>query len=174
MDVKSIYDKHGELIFRLAVTHLFDKGMENAKTEDVEETIQRLKENPEAGNDLLGKDTRIKILECVKDLINVPLWDVLRFIKTNVAIDGTEVTDGKIVQLRHNVTGDVITTLLCDPTVDQFDVDDVSDKIDDELAEHLAAHDDAADFDYIESAIKAFRKAGHKARVLPPHDIIYV
>ena len=170
--MKDIVKKYGEITVRLAITHLFSVGYDNLTDLKIDSAIE------EAGRaskgDLMTPELKTQILECCRELKKESLWNIMRFIKTDLDIDDATVTVGKIVQIRHNCTGDVICTLLAPSDVDQFDANDVSGRIDHDLEQHLRKYDDAEKFDYVEAAIKAFASAGKRVCVLPPHYIMYV
>lgn len=116
--ISEINREYGENIFRMAITHLIQVGANNLKDADVEATCETIMQETPA-NYIMTPEFRCNILRCSVELAQEPIWDVLKYIKTDIGIDGVTVHPGVIVDFKQNATGNHIMT--CVVPADTYD-----------------------------------------------------
>lgn len=85
--IKAIEDKYGLMIFRCGLTHLFSCGAQTlSDTEEV--TACKVKiENETPPNSIMTAGFQCGIIDCAVELADVGVWDLFRYIRTDVVIN---------------------------------------------------------------------------------------
>jgi hypothetical protein len=92
-NVEKIQKKYGELLFRMGITYLFNKGTEHLPSIDLNK-VRSILEKQEAETkakghiSLMTVDFQMDFIECAKELSEIELWKLLGYVKENVSIDG--------------------------------------------------------------------------------------
>ena len=97
--IMKIYNKYGEVIFRMALYHMIDKGKDNFTDENIAATKEQIRkddaEAQEAGKvPILGIAFQDEILDCVLELAQQSITDILLFVKENVYLKGNDSNAG--------------------------------------------------------------------------------
>ena len=102
--LRELYQKYGDYVFRLALCVLFYNGMKNIKESELEkECMTIIKSTPE--NSLVTGEMQANIYHCAYDLSEMTVWDILKFVRTDIEIDGAIVHPGMIVEFRQSANG---------------------------------------------------------------------
>lgn len=88
MQIRGISDKYGEVMFRCGLTHLVDVGGRNLQNDElVKEAIEEIRKST-PDNSVMTADFQADIVNCAHDLAQLDIWDVLRYVKTDLPIGG--------------------------------------------------------------------------------------
>lgn len=83
-EIDNIRNRHGDVIFRCAITHLVDVGQRNLLNDEViAETIKQIRETTPPDS-IMTADFQEEIVRCANSLAKSDIWDVLRYIKTDL------------------------------------------------------------------------------------------
>lgn len=88
--IKAIEDKYGLVMFRCGLTHLVSCG---AQTLQDTGEIEKCKEEIQIAtskNSIMTADFQCEIIDCAVELSSIDIWDLFRYIQTDVEIDGWE------------------------------------------------------------------------------------
>jgi len=92
-EINLVMEEYGEPIFRMALTHLFDVGIQNLTEKNVDKTIKTIQKQEEEriasnskGTPLMTIDFQIELLQCALKLAKYSVWDLLYFVKKNIFI----------------------------------------------------------------------------------------
>ena len=108
-NIKEIKKKYGDNIFRMAISHLYETGIKAIQDVDVEPICKKIiDETPESA--IMTGELQADILRCAAELSKLPLWDVLRFVQTDIKIFGATVHPGVIVEFRRYNAGKYVLT----------------------------------------------------------------
>ena len=155
--IGEISRKYGEHVFRMAITHLMQVGVDNLKDADVEAVCQKMmKETPE--NYIMTPEFRCNILKCSVDLAQIPVWDILKYIQTDIGIDGVTVHPGIIVNFRQNATCRELMTCVVPADTDDEKLEEAVNVVEKKLEAYIRKTGSAYGFSFcneIEGALKA-------------------
>lgn len=173
-NISDIRKQYGENVFRLAITHLFEVGINQLSDIDVEaECEQIIKTTPQ--NSIFTGELSADIMRCAAELAKVPLWDILKFIKTDVGIDSVTVHPGMIIEFRQNATEDFIMSRIASGVVTEEMIDEIEKSVATRMEEYEEKHHGSCyGFSYEEMVDKAFREAGVRLTAVKPDKIIYL
>lgn len=101
--IKELYKKYGDIVFRMALSHLCHVGVDRIKDVNIEESVKEVLASP--NNTLIDNKLQAEILKCAYALAQLSLWDILAFVKTDVEISGVTVHPGIIVDFHNKSTG---------------------------------------------------------------------
>lgn len=79
----------GETQFRAAVQHLFDTGHQNFNDENVAASKEEIQKTTKS-NAIMTADFQCELLDCCLALSNLPVWDVLLYVKLYMSMDGDD------------------------------------------------------------------------------------
>ena len=87
--IKEIYNKYGDVVFRMALYHMIDKGKDSFTDESVAECKEQIrKDDAEAQRvgktPVLGVAFQDEILDCALELTRQSTTDILLFVKRNI------------------------------------------------------------------------------------------
>lgn len=134
-NIKDIQKKYGENIFRMAITHLYETGAKAIQEVDIEKECKKIiDETPESA--IMTGELQADILRCAAELSKLPLWDVLRFVQTDIQIYGATVHPGVIIEFRRNASGKEIFTCVVPPDTDDETIEEVTTCIEKRITEH--------------------------------------
>ena len=86
--IKRIEDKYGLLVFRCALQHLVLCGIQALMDrEEVEKCKKEIHETT-SPRSFMTADFQCGIIDCAVELASIEVWDLFRYIRTDVAIDG--------------------------------------------------------------------------------------
>jgi len=125
MKIRELYKKYSETTFRMALDHLFDIGIVNfskRSEQDIENICRKsLSETP--NNSLISGKARADIIRCAYELSKFSVWDILKFVQTDLKIDGATVHPGIIIRFLNNESGAEIKTVVVpsETTTEQID-----------------------------------------------------
>lgn len=86
--IENIRNKHGDLLFRAGLTHLVDTGARNLLNDEaVQATIKQIREET-PDNSVMTAEFMEEIVNCAAELATIEIWDVLRYVKTDLEISG--------------------------------------------------------------------------------------
>ena len=142
--LRELYQKYGDYVFRLALCVLFYNGMKNIKESELEkECMTIIKSTPE--NSLVTGEMQANIYRCAYDLSEMTVWDILKFVRTDIEIDGAIVHPGMIVEFRQSANGKGIMTLVLPPETTEEQIEELLDTIEREVETNAGSK---ADFHY--------------------------
>ena len=165
--IHEISKKYGEHIFRMSITHLMQVGADNLKNADVEAVCEKMmKETPP--NYIMTPEFRCNILRCSVELSQIPVWDILKYIQTDIKIDGATVHPGLYLLFRRNATCEHITACVVPADTDLSTIDEIEEDINKMMDEYEKKHGNYYGFSYKDAVEKAFEDRG-----IRPRDIEY-
>lgn len=172
--IRKINNKYGEPVFRMALSHLFEKGREAFQQVDVDKeckSILRCK----GKNPIITPELQVQIVRCAHELAKPEIWDIFSYIKTDVAIDGVTVHGGKIISFRWDGTNDLILYCTVPGDTDESLIDEASQKLDEMVEAYSVKHDDdGSDFDYPTAIWNAFLSVGIRPKLTESDRTVYV
>ena len=171
--IKQIYRKYGDTVFRMALTHLCFVGIDALKSADIEAIVRQIRSKDESGK-IMTNELEERIVRCAAELSQLNFWDIMMFVKGDLAIEGIETTAGKIVNLRHNATEELIATLVVPSDTDEDLIDEAEEGWADALEEYIEENGDAVGFDFFNEAVYALKKRGITVKPLAPHTVMYI
>lgn len=172
-NVKTIFKKYGENTFRLGVTHLFTVGISNLKDIDVEKVCEKMiKTTPE--NSIMTGEFRADVLRCSVELAKEPLWEVLKYIQTNIGIDGVTVHPGIVLNFRRNACMEEIMTCVVPADTSEDTLDNVIEEIENRLEKYEAEHGNCYGFSYSDAIYDSFKEANIRPESIPIDKTYYV
>ena len=84
--IKAIEDKYGLMVFRCGLSHLVFCGtqalQDEQEVEECKESIQK--------NSVMTAGFQCDIVDCAVELAGIDVWDLFRYIQTDVTIDRWE------------------------------------------------------------------------------------
>ncbi len=166
--------KYAEPTLRMAITHLIDKGREAFVNLDIEETCKKvLAETPK--NSLITAELQAEIIRCCKELCEVDIWDILRYVKTEIEIYGVYTVNGQLLRFLKNATGDYVAAYIVPNGADDEQISEASERLDVLIDEYGKAHNGFyGNIDYRELIKKAFAEQGITLKSLTYHKNIYM
>lgn len=171
--VKEIQRKYGEHVFRMAITHLFDVGVKHLKNADVEKICQEILETTPK-NSILTPELSADILRCSVELAKLPIWDVIKFIKTDIEISGAVVHPGIVIEFRQNALGDLIFSGVVPADIDDGTLDEIQEAINRKMDAYEKEHGSYYGFSHKDAIVQSFKEAGVRLTTPEPDKIIYL
>ncbi len=168
--IRELYQKYGEYCFRLALSFLFDTGMKNIKEEDIDKECEKIIKGTPA-NSFISGEMQADIYRCAHALSEMTVWDILKYVRTDLEIDGAVVHPGMIVEFRNNVNGKGIMTLVLPPETTEEQVNDVLDGIERDIETNLGKK---VHFHYETCIKEQLRKAKIRPEALVAYKIFYI
>jgi len=91
-EIQSLENKYGLVLFRMALTHLFDAGVRNVTDDSVEEGIKQITAQGELDKTngvkpIMTPEFQCEILRCSAELAKFTIWTLFRYIKKYVVVD---------------------------------------------------------------------------------------
>lgn len=173
MDLQTIYKTYNDYVFRLAVTHLFSVGVENLKNIDIEAVVKECIEKTPDNYPMTG-EFRAQLTRCAYDLAQIPMWDILKFIQTEVKIDNTTIHPGVIVQFRSARTNEEYLSCALPAEITEADLDEVEERISALKDQYKSMHGSMYNFPYQKAIHTALEENGIKAAEMPLDHTIYI
>lgn len=168
--LRELYQKYGDYVFRLALCVLFYNGMKNIKESELEkECMTIIKSTPE--NSLVTGEMQANIYRCAYDLSEMTVWDILKFVRTDIEIDGAIVHPGMIVEFRQSANGKGIMTLVLPPETTEEQIEELLDTIEREVETNAGSK---ADFHYENCIKEQIQKAKIRSEVLTADKMFYI
>ena len=130
--IKEIHKKYNDLVFRCAISHLFNVGGDTLRSADVEAGRRTIREKGDTP--LMTAEFSEKIFLCAVELAQVDIWEVLKFVQTDIPISDCTVHPGKIVEFRRVESGDKILTCVVSPYEDDGKLEEVEEILNAEKA----------------------------------------
>ncbi len=171
--IKEIQKKYGEHVFRMSLTHLVDIGAKHLKDADVEKTCQVILEKTPK-NAILTPELSADILRCSVELAQIPIWDVLKFIKTDIEISGATVHPGIVIEFRKNALGDFIYSGVAPADTDDGILDEIEEAISMKMETYEKEHGSFYGFSYKDAIVQSFKEAGIRLTSPEPDKTIYL
>ena len=84
--IEAIRNKYGEIIFRMAISHLMDVGSRHLTKENVKETCKEIMASDDSGQ-FMTNAFKCEIVQAAYDLTQVPQTDLLVYIQREVVYD---------------------------------------------------------------------------------------
>ena len=168
--LRELYQKYGDYVFRLALCVLFYNGMKNIKESELEkECMTIIKSTPE--NSLVTGEMQANIYRCAYDLSEMTVWDILKFVRTDIEIDGAIVHPGMIVEFRQSAIGKGIMTLVLPPETTEEQIEELLDTIERDVETNAGSK---ADFHYENCIKEQIQKAKIRSEVLTADKMFYI
>ena len=168
--LRELYQKYGDYVFRLALCVLFYNGMKNIKASELEkECMTIIKSTPE--NSLVSGEMQANIYRCAYDLSEMTVWDILKFVRTDIEIDGAIVHPGMIVEFRQSANGKGIMTLVLPPETTEEQIEELLDTIERDVETNAGSK---ADFHYENCIKEQIQKAKIRSEVLTADKMFYI
>lgn len=168
--LRELYQKYGDYVFRLALCVLFYNGMKNIKESELEkECMTIIKSTPE--NSLVTGEMQANIYRCAYDLSEMTVWDILKFVRTDIEIDGAIVHPGMIVEFRQSANGKGIMTLVLPPETTEEQIEELLYAIEREVETNACSK---ADFHYENCIKEQIQKAKIRSEVLTADKVFYI
>jgi len=92
-NIEKIFNKNGEMLFRMGISYLFGKGTEKVPNIDLDECDKQFHKTEEEilskgeGIPIMTADFQVDIVRVAKELSEIDLWSLLYYIKANLNID---------------------------------------------------------------------------------------
>lgn len=168
--LRELHQKYGDYVFRLALSVLFDNGMKNIKKSELEkECVTIIKSTPE--NSLVTGEMQANIYRCAYALSEMTVWDILKFVRTDIEIDGAIVHPGMIVEFRQGAKGKEIMTLVLPPETTEEQVEELLDGIERDIETNAGSK---ADFHYENCIKEQILKVKIRSEVLTADKVFYI
>ena len=171
--IKEIQRKYGEHVFRMAITHLFDIGVKHLKDADVEQTCQEILETMPK-NSILTPELSADILRCSVEIAKLPIWDVLKFIKTDIEISGAVVHSGIIIEFRQNALGDLIFSGVVPADTDECTLYEIEESVNMKMEAYEKEHGSYYGFSHKDAIVQSFKEAGIRLTAPVADKTIYL
>lgn len=171
--IKEIWKKYNDYVFRLAVTHLFSVGIENLKNINIDVVAKECIENTPDNYPMTG-EFRAQLMRCAYELAQLPMWDILKFVQTEIKIDNTTVHPNVFVQFRSASTNEEYLSFALPADTSEFDVEEIVERIDQLKEQHKSLHGSLYEFPYRKAIRSALEEKGIKAAELPVDHTIYI
>lgn len=130
--ISDLHKQYGDLLFRMALGHLFYVGMEQMKALDIEEVVKQAASIKDSA--FITASAQSDILRCAHALAHLNVWDILAYIQTDIKINGTTVHPGLVAHFSDGVTGKSYCTCILPADTDPFDLDEIGEKINDRIS----------------------------------------
>lgn len=171
--INEICRKYGEHIFRMAITHLMQIGVDNLKDADVEAVCQKMmKETPE--NYIMTPEFRCNILKCSVELAQIPVWDILKYIQTDIGIDGITVHPGIIVNFKQNATCRELMTCVVSADTDDEKLEEAVNAVEKKLESYIRKTGSAYGFSFCKEIEEALKTAKIRIKDIPVDKTFYL
>lgn len=85
--ILAIQDKYGLVLFRCGLTHLVSCGAQALQDADEVAKCKKNIQDTTPGDAIMSPDFQCSIVDCAVELSNVDIWDLFRYIQTDVVID---------------------------------------------------------------------------------------
>ena len=171
--IKAIEKKYGEHTFRMSITHLLGAGHSNFENVDVEKACKDLIENTPA-NYIMTGELRAEIMRCSVELSKIPLWDILRYIQTDIKIDGATVHPGLFITFRRNATCEHITAGVVPAETDLSVIEEIEEEIEKMMDAYEEKHGSYYGFSYKDAIENAFKEHGIRIRSIDYGKTVYL
>lgn len=126
--IREICKKHGEAVFRMALSHMVAVGSDRLRSINVDEAVKEIlaSDNPKA---LITPQMQASILRCTCELAQQDLWDILAFVQTDIGIQGISIHPGVIVDFYDARTDTKCCTYVLPADTSEDLIEDVADEI---------------------------------------------
>lgn len=171
--ISEISRKYGEHIFRMAITHLMQVGVDNLKDADVEAVCKKMMEETPA-NYIMTPEFRCSILRCSVELAQEPIWDILKYIQTDIGIDGVTVHPGIIVNFKQNATCKHLMTCVVPADTDDDTLEDVVKTVEKKLESYIKKTGSAYGFSFCNEIEETFKAAKIRIKDIPVDKTFYL
>ena len=116
-ELKEIQKKYGENIFRLAITHLIYVGIEQFSKMDIDAICEKARHDT-PNNSIMTGEFQADILRCAHAICKYSVDDLLRYIKTDMNMEGIPPHIRFLVVFRENATNRLIMSCMLPPNAD--------------------------------------------------------
>lgn len=171
--IREIWKKYNDYVFRLAVTHLFSVGVENLKGIDIDAVVKECMENTPENYPMTG-EFRAQLMRCAYELAQIPMWDILKFVQTEIKIDNTTVHPGVFVQFRSMNTNEEYLSFALPAETTEFDMDEVVERIDELKKQYRSMQGSMYNFPYRKAIRDALSEKGIKTAEMPIDHTLYI
>ena len=168
--LRELHQKYGDYVFRLALCLLFDNGIKNIKAFELEKKCEMIiKSTPD--NSLITGEMQANIYHCAYALSEMKVWDILKFVRTDIEIDGAIVHPGMIVEFRHSENSKEIMALVLPPETTEEQVEELLDGIERDVETNAGLK---ADFHYENCIKEQILKVKIRSEVLTADKVFYI
>ena len=103
--IKEIRAKYGDTVFRCSIQHLIDCGIHSFTKDGVKRACDKIRkgEKNQTGVPIMTPDFRCEIVHCAAKLAEIPVWDLICYIKDYVPCQGTR---DSAMELENNDTAE--------------------------------------------------------------------
>lgn len=122
--IERIYKEYGEMVFRMGLTHLFNVGADKLLNSDIEADCADMIATTPA-NSLISGEMQAQIHRCGAALAKIDVWEIFKFIQTEIGIDSVQTHPGKFLRFQDRRTGHVITEFRVSCDTDKGDIYEV-------------------------------------------------
>lgn len=84
--IEAIRNKYGEVMFRMAISHLMDVGIRHLTEENVEKTCKEMMASDDSGR-FMSNEFECEIVQTAYELAQIPHIDLLVYIQREVTYD---------------------------------------------------------------------------------------
>lgn len=126
--IREISKKHGENVFRMALSHMVAVGADCLHNINVEEAVKEILASDEPAA-LITPQMQAAILRCAWELAQQDLWDILAFVQTDIGIQGISVHPGVIVDFYDQQRGVKCCTFVLPADTSDDQIEDVAEEI---------------------------------------------
>ncbi len=138
--IRELHQKYGEYVFRLALSVFFDIGMKNIKRHEIDKECEKIVQSTPK-NALVTGEMQANIYRCAYELSKMTVWDILKYVRTDLEIEGAIVHPGMIVQFRQSANDREIMTVVLPPEITEGQVEDLLDGIEREVETHIGTNE---------------------------------
>ena len=99
-EIEAIRNKYGEVMFRMAISHLMDVGIRHLTEENVEKTCKGIMASDDSGR-FMSNEFECEIVQTAYELAQIPHIDLLVYIQREVVYDVHDETPsyGRAIEL---------------------------------------------------------------------------
>lgn len=172
--MKSLSEKYGEGILSMAMSYLFYSGKDKIENADIELMVREvLKQSDEKV--LLTSDVQEKVLRCAKEMSELDMNEILRYIKTDYRMFGVTTQEGRIIEFLTNGTEEHVLYVVVPSETQDEAIDEATCKLTQAIEDYDKAHDgDFAEFDAKQVIYDAMRQAKITPRPLDVSMTVYI
>lgn len=114
-NIRSLYQKHGDFVFSLALQCLFDHGRKHLCRLDLDQEVSKIfaahTHDETAPAPMITPELEASVLRCAVELARIDTGDILKHIQTDMHFADITVHPGKIVCFKDRIPGRASYTL---------------------------------------------------------------
>lgn len=172
--MNSLKKEYGEGIISMAMAHLFYVGKNALESADVDALVAETRRHTDE-TDLITTEVQERILRCAKEMSNLEIEEILRYIKVDYHMYDVSVQEGKVIEFLKNATDEhVLHVVVPSETTDEAITDAVN-MLDQAIEKYGVSHDgDFSEFDTKLAIYSTLNQAKINPKSLDVYRSVYI